>query len=53
MFVSYNAPAKMFFFPFNFRVPGDALDVAASEVNDSDLPPAECEEENNPYDSDR
>nr|XP_012779005.2 SUN domain-containing ossification factor isoform X2 [Maylandia zebra] len=33
-------------------VPGDALDVAASEVNDSDLPPAECEEENNPYDSD-
>ncbi|XP_030608044.1 SUN domain-containing ossification factor isoform X3 [Archocentrus centrarchus] len=33
-------------------VPGDALDVAASEVNDSDLPPAECEEENNPYDND-
>lgn len=33
-------------------VPGDALDVAASEVNDSDLPPAECEEENNPYEND-
>ncbi|XP_056248064.1 SUN domain-containing ossification factor-like isoform X1 [Seriola aureovittata] len=30
----------------------DASDVAAPEILESDLPPADCEEENNPFDSD-
>ncbi|XP_049888863.1 SUN domain-containing ossification factor-like isoform X2 [Epinephelus moara] len=33
-------------------VSDDAVDVAAPEVIDSDLPPADCEEEKNPYDND-
>ncbi|KAL7386914.1 hypothetical protein ABVT39_015507 [Epinephelus coioides] len=33
-------------------VSDDAVDVAAPEVIESDLPPADCEEEKNPYDND-
>ncbi|XP_029380464.1 SUN domain-containing ossification factor isoform X2 [Echeneis naucrates] len=33
-------------------VSDDAADVAAPDILESDLPPTDCEEENNPYDSD-
>ncbi|XP_034558376.1 SUN domain-containing ossification factor-like isoform X2 [Notolabrus celidotus] len=33
-------------------VPDVSSDETAPEVTDSDLPPADCEEENNPYDND-
>lgn len=36
-----------------FSVSDDASDVAAPEDIDSELPPADCEEEANPYDNDR
>lgn len=40
-------------FYFYFSLPGEASDAAASETIGSDQPPTDCEEERNPYDSER
>lgn len=36
-----------------FSVPAETSDVAAAETTEADKPPADCEDEKNPYDTDR
>lgn len=40
-------------FHFYFSLQDEASDVAVSETIGSDQPPTDCEEERNPYDSER
>lgn len=39
-------------FYFHFSVPDEISDVAAAEMAEADQPPADCEEEKNPYNGD-
>lgn len=34
-------------------MPAETSDVAAAEMTEADKPPADCEDEKNPYDTDR